>query len=123
MAAAPAARGSGAEPARVAAEPRAEPAQGADILHHQAEDLAPQGAPRNEGRDWIAIPDPLGGDALPLVMEVYEWLSWATSGTTGGMRNRPFQTVLLRRNGGTRELPPGGFPAPEDHKTVLRAVI
>ena len=85
----PAARGSGAEPA-----------QGEDILHHQGEELPPPGA----SRDWVrycdAIPDPLGGKALPLVMEVYGWLSWATSGTTRGRRNRPFEAVLLRRDGG-----------------------
>ena len=55
--------------------------------------------------------------------EVYGWLSWANKGTTRGMRNRPFDSVLLRRNGGNREVPPGGWAAPEDHERVLRSVI
>ena len=74
-------------------------------------------------RDSDAVPDPLGGEALPLVVEVYGWLSWACSGTTRGMRNRPFDAVLLRRDGGNREVPQGGWAAPEDHERVLRAVI
>ena len=56
-------------------------------------------------------------------MEVYRWLSWACSGTTRGRGNRPFDAVLLRRDGGNREVPPGGWAAPEDHERVLRAVI
>ena len=56
-------------------------------------------------------------------MEVYDWLIWANSGTTRGMRNRPFQTVLLRRDGGNQELAPGGWMAREDHKRVFRDVI
>ena len=58
MAAAPAARGQGAAPAPQAQGPQAEPARGAE------------GA-RTWDRDWDAIPDPLGGKALHLVMEVY----------------------------------------------------
>ena len=115
MAPAPAARGSSAEPARVAPEPRAEPARGAGILHHQGEGLAPQ-AGNDWVPDWSAIPDLLGGEALPLVMEVYGWLSWTTSGTTRGMRNQRFKAVLLRRDGGNREVPPGGWVAREDHE-------
>ena len=57
------------------------------------------------------------------MVEVYGWLSWACSGTTRGMRNRPFDAVLLRRDGGNREVPPGGWAAPEDHERVLWAVI
>ena len=117
MAADPEARVSGVEPARVTPEQRAEPARRADILNHQGEGLAPQGGPRpaearNDWiRDWSAIPDPLGGKALPLLMKVYRWLSWATSGTTRGTRNGPFEAVLLRRDGGYREVPPGvGWP-------------
>ena len=56
-------------------------------------------------------------------MEVYGWLSWACSGTTRGTRKWPFDAVLLRRDGGNREVPPGGWAAPEDHEEVLRAVI
>ena len=56
MAAAPAARGSGAAPAPQAQEPQAEPARGAE------------GAWGDWTRDWDAIPDPLGGEALPLVV-------------------------------------------------------
>ena len=56
-------------------------------------------------------------------MEVYGWLSWATSGTTRGLRNRPFDAVLLRRDGGNREAPPGKWVAREDHERVLRTVI
>ena len=74
-------------------------------------------------RDWDALPDPLGGEALALLVEVYGWLSWATSGTTRGMRNRPFDAVLLRRDGGNREVPPGRWATQEDHERVLRAVI
>ena len=117
MAAAPGARGSGAEPARLAQEPRAEPAWGA------------VGAPRPAGagnswvRDWDAIPGLLGGKALRLVIEVYRWLSWATSGTTRGLTNRPFDAVLLRRDRGNQEVPTGGWVAREDHESVLWAVI
>ena len=55
--------------------------------------------------------------------EVYGWLSWANQGTTRGLRNRPFDAVLVRRDGGNQEVPPGGWAAPEDHKRVLRSVI
>ena len=58
------------------------------------------------------ILDPLRGEALPLVMEVYGWLGLASSGTTRGMRNRPFDAVLLRRDGGNREVPPEGPGGP-----------
>ena len=110
-AAAPAARESGAVPAQQAQEPQAEPARGAE------------GARGDWARDWDAIPDPLGGEALPLVMEVYGWLSWATSGTTRGLTNRPFDAVLLQRDRGNQEVPQGGSVAQEDHERVLRAVI
>ena len=63
------------------------------------------------------------GEALPLVVEVYGWLSWACSGTTRWMRNRPFDAVLLRRDGGNQEVPLGGWAAPEDHDRVLWAVV
>ena len=78
MAAAPAVRGHGAAPAPQAQGPQAEPARGAE------------GA-RDSDRDWAAIPDPLGGEALCLVMEVYGWLGWASSGTggTGGAGRCP----------------------------------
>ena len=78
---------------------------------------------RSWHRDWDAVPDPLGGEALPLVVEVYGWLSWASSGTTRGMGNPPFDAVLLRRDGGNREGPRGGCTTPEDHERVLRDVI
>ena len=74
-------------------------------------------------RDWSGPPDPLGCKALPLVLEVYGWLSWATSGTTRGLRNRPFHAVLLCSDGGNREVPPGGWVAREDHERVLRALV
>ena len=96
MAAAPAGQGSRAEPARTAQEPRAEPARGAVTPPRPAEvriNLVP---------DWSAIPDPSGGEALSLVTEMYGWLSWATSGTTRGLRNRPFDDLLLRRDGGNQ---------------------
>ena len=73
--------------------------------------------------DWGAVPDPLGGETLPLVGEVYGWLCWANQGTSRRSRNRPFDAVLLRRDGGNREAPPGGWAAPEDHERVLRSVI
>ena len=66
---------------------------------------------------------PLGGEALPLVVEVYRWLSWACSGTTRGMRNRPFDDVLLWRDGGNQEVPPGAWAAPDNHEGVLWLVI
>ena len=44
-------------------------------------------------------------------------------GTSRRSRNRPFDAVLLRRDGGNREAPPGGWAAPEDHERVLRSVI
>ena len=74
-------------------------------------------------QDWGTVPDPLGEEALPLVGEVYRWLCWANQGTSKGLRNRPFDAVLLRRDGGNRAVPPGGWAAPEDHERVLRSVI
>ena len=109
-AAAPAVRGRGAAPAPQAQGPQGEPVQGAE------------GA-RPWDRDWDAVPDPLGGEALPLVVVVYGWLSWACSGTTRGMRNRPFDALLLWRDGRKQEVPPGGWAAPENHERVLWAVI
>ena len=110
MAAAPAEGGRGAAPAPQEQRPPGEPAR-------WAEGAQPW------DRDWEAVPDPLGGEALPLVVEVYGWLSWACSGTTRGMRNRPFEAVLLRRDGGNREVPRVRWVAPEDHERALRAVI
>ena len=74
-------------------------------------------------RDRGTVPDPLGDEALPLVGEVYWWLCWANQGTTRWLRNRPFDAVLLWRDGGNREVPLGGWAAPEDHGRVLRSVI
>ena len=110
MAAAPAAREQGAASAPQVQGPQAEPALGAE------------GA-RNWDRDWDAMSDPLGGKALPLVMEVYGWLGWASSGITRGMRNRRSDAVFLRRHGGNREVPAGGWVAQEDHERVLQVVI
>ena len=115
--------------------PRAEPARMASARGGRGVAPAPQaqgqqGEPARgaEGsqpwdRDWGTVPDPLGDEALPLVGEVYGWLSWASQGTTRGLRNRPFDAVLLRRDGGNREVPLGGWAAPEDHERVLRSVI
>ena len=47
------------------------------------------------GRGSPALGPELGGGALPLVVEVYGWVSLACSGTTRGMRNRVFDAVLL----------------------------
>ena len=77
MAAALAAGGSDAALAPQAQEPQVERAGGA------------KGARGDWARDWYAFPDPLGAEALPLVMKVYGWLSWANLGTTRGLRNRP----------------------------------
>ena len=74
-------------------------------------------------RDWGTVPDPLGEEALPLVGEVYGLLCWANQGTNRELRNRPFDALLLRRDGGNREVPSGGWAAPEDHERVLRSVI
>ena len=109
MAAASAAGGRDAAPAPQAQGPQGEPARGAE-------------GGRPWDRDWDTVPDPLGHEALPQVVEVYGWLSGACSGTTRGMRNQPFDAVLLRRDGGNRAVPPGGWAAPEDHERVLRAV-
>ena len=94
--------------------PRAEPARMAAASAAGARGAAPapqaQG-PQGElarGAGGNTVSDPLGGEALPLVVEVYGWLSWACSGTTRGMRNRSFDAVLLSRDGVNREVPPGG---------------
>ena len=55
-------------------------------------------------------------------MDVFARLSQATSGTSG-LRNRPFNAVLLQRDGGKREVPLGGLVAREDFERVLRAVV
>ena len=85
-------------------EPRAEPERGAEE------------ARGDWARDWDAIPDPLGGEALPLVMEVYGWLNWATSETSRGLRNQPFDAVLLPKDGGNLQVPPGGWVSREGHE-------
>ena len=102
--------GRGAAPAPQAQGPQGEPERG------------PGGA-QPWDRDWGTVPDPLGDEPLPLVVEVYGWLTWACLRTTRGMRNRPFDAVLLLRDGGNREVPPGGSAAPEDDERVLRSVI
>ena len=91
-----AAGGWGAAPAPQAQGPQGEPARGA-------------GGARPWDQGWGTVPDPLGDEALPLVGKVYGWLSWANQGTTWGMRNRPFDAVLLSRDRGNREVPPGGW--------------
>ena len=115
-----------AEPARMAAAPAAG-GRGA-VLAPQAQGSQGELARGAEGArpwdpDWDTVPDPLGGEALPLVLEVHRWLSWACWGTTRGMRNRPFDAVLLRRDGWNREVAPGGLAASEENERVLRAVI
>ena len=61
--------------------------------------------------DWDAIPDSLGGEAPPLVMEVNGWLTRATSKTSRGLRNQPFDALPLWGDGGNQEVPPGaGWP-------------
>ena len=92
MAAAPVAREYRAKPARMAADPEApepqvEPVQGAEGAPRPAR------APDAWVRDWDAVPNPLGGEALPVVLEVPGWLNWVTS---GDKKNRPFNAVLLR---------------------------
>ena len=91
--------GGGAASAPQAQGQGGEPAQGAE------------GA-RFSDRDWGTVPDPLGNEALPLVGEVYGWLCWANQGTTRGLRNRPFDAVLLQRDGGYLEVTPGGLGSP-----------
>ena len=115
--------------------PRAEPARMASAEGGRGAASAPQAQGQRGGpargaeegrpwdRDWGAVPDPLGGETLPLVGEVYGWLCWANQGTSRRSRNRPFDAVLLRRDGGNREAPPGGWAAPEDQERVLRSVI
>ena len=99
MAAPPAARGHGVAPAPQAQGPRAEPARGAESARYL-------------DRDWDVRGDLPGGEALPLVLDMYGWLSCASSGTTRGMRNRPFDVVLLRRDRENQEVPPGGVSDP-----------
>ena len=117
--------------------PRAEPARMAAASAAGGRDAAlapraqgPQGGPARgaEGarpwvRDWDTVPESLGGEAHPLVVEVYVWVSWACSGTTRGMRNRPFDAVLLRRDGRNREVPPRVWGAPGDHERIHQTVI
>ena len=81
--------GRGAAPAPQAQGPQGEPARGA-------------GGAWAWERDSGTVPDPLGDEALPLVVEVYGWSSWANQGTTRGMRNRLFDAVPLWRDGGNR---------------------
>ena len=59
MAAAPAAGGRGAALALQARAPQGEPARG-------------EGGARSWDRDWDGVPDPLGSEGLPLVLEVQE---------------------------------------------------
>ena len=117
--------------------PRAESGAGADGLGGGGRGAA--SAPQAQGqrgelaqgaegarpwdRDCGTVPEHLGDEALPLVREVYGWLCWANQGTTRGLRNLPFDAVLLWRDGGSRKVPPGGWAAPEDHERVLRSVI
>ena len=124
-------------PPPVAPEPRAEPARiaAARAAGGRGTALAlqargPQGelargaeGARSWDRDWAAVLDPLRSEVLPLVVEVHGWLSWACSETIRGTRNRPFDAMLLRKDGGYREVPPGGWAAPEDHERVIWAVI
>ena len=91
--------GRGAAPAPEAQGPQGEPARGA-------------GGAWPWDRDWGMVPDSLGDEAFPIVGEVYGLLSWANQGTTRAMRNRTFDAVLLRRDGGNREVPPGGVSSP-----------
>ena len=55
-----------------------------------------------------------------MVLEVYGWL---TSATSGYNRNRTRDALLLRRHRGNREISPGEWVAGEDHERVLGAVI
>ena len=115
--------------------PRAKPARMASAEGGRGAASAPQAQGQRGGpargaeegrpwdRDWGAVPDPLGEETLPLVGEVYGWLCCANQGTSRRSRNLPFDAVLLRRDGGNREVPPGGWAAPEDHERVLRSVI
>ena len=43
---------------------------------------------------------------------MYGWLSWANQGTTRGLSNRPFDPVLLRRDGRKPGGTPGGMGRP-----------
>ena len=114
----------GAEPARMASAEGGRGAASAPQAQGQRGGPA-RGAEggRPWDRDWGAVPNPLGEETLPLVGEVYGWLCWANQGTSRRSRNWPFDPVLLRRDGGNREVPRGGWAAPEDHERVLRSVI
>ena len=105
-----------AEPARMAAALAGGERRGAapapQAQGPQGELTRGAGGPGPPARYWGTVRDPYGDEALPLVVEVYGWLSWACSGTTRGMRNRPFDAVLLRRDGGNRGVPPRGMGGP-----------
>ena len=51
--------------------------------------------------DWGAVPDPLGGETLPLVGEVYGWLCWANQGTS--RRSAEPAPSMPCSSGGTEE--------------------
>ena len=113
-----------AEPARMASAGGGRGAASATQAQGQPGEPA-RGAERAGpwDRDWGTVPDPLGDEALPLVGEVYGWLCSANQRTTRGLRNWSFDAVLLRRDGGNREVPLGAWAAPEDHERVPRSVI
>ena len=95
----PAAPAPRAEPARMASAGGGRDAAAAPQAQGlQGEPARGAGGARPWARDWGTVPDPLGDEALPLVVEVWGWLGWASSGTTRGMRNRPFDALLLRRD-------------------------
>ena len=119
MAATPAAQDPGTEPARMAAALVAHGPQAGPAL--RAVGAPPPAEARNTWvREWDAVADPLRGETLPVVLEVYGWLSWATSKYE---RNLLLDAMLLRRDRGNREEPPGRWVARKDHEKVLRAVI
>ena len=97
--------------ALAAQEPWAEPAHRAEGAPH------PAGAQDAWMRDWDAIPNPLGIEALSVVLEVLGWLNWAT---LGFRRNRWFNAVLLWRREENPYVPFGGRVALEDHKASSR---
>ena len=111
MADAPATRNPSAEPARMATAPVAEKPW-AERANGTVGAPCPAKARDELVRGWDAVTDLRGGETLPMVLEVYGWLNWASS---GHKRNRPFDAMLLRRDGGNHGVPPEGWVMQEDH--------
>ena len=68
-------------------------------------------------------PGPPGGGDPPLGGGGVRVVVLGQPGDLQEVEEPVFDAVLLRRDRGNREVPPGGWAAPEDHERVLRSVI